>query len=63
MLGDTEIVLGSDRMDVDLKFYNYLELGDRLGLAGAGAIHDQLKPLYPGRRRPRTPATPLPPHA
>ena len=49
MLDDTLTVLGSDRLDADLKFYHYLELLAEGGVAGAAEIHADLKATYPGR--------------
>lgn len=62
-LSDTQIVLGSDRIDADLKFYNYLEFATRMGTAGADDIHADLKSSFPGRSPgggtpPPTPPTP-----
>lgn len=57
-LSDTAMVVGSDRMDADLVFYNYLAFKARTGAPGADTIHDDLKSSYPGRRTPRTPPTP-----
>ncbi len=59
MLADTLIVLGSNRLDADLKFYHYLEFIADSGAAGAAEIHADLKATYPGRNKPK--ATPPPP--
>src|SRR6266853_975900 len=59
-LADTLIVLGADRLDADLAFYNYLDFAARTGAAGAAAIHSELKAIYPSSRRPG-PKPPKPP--
>lgn len=46
---------GSDRMDADLTYFNYLKFGKRTGLANAAAIHDAIAPHYPVGRRGNTP--------
>lgn len=58
---DTLLVLGSDRLDTDLDFYNYLGYAARTGQPGADEIRDDLKQTYPGRRARNTPVTPPPP--
>jgi hypothetical protein len=55
---DTLMVIGSDRLDADLTFYNYLGFAARTGAAGADDIRDDLKQTYPGRRTVRTPTPP-----
>jgi hypothetical protein len=56
------MIIGSDRLDADLVFYNYLSFAARTGAAGADDIHDDLKSTYPGCRTVRTPpAPPTPP--
>lgn len=57
-LTDSAMKLGSDRLDAALLFYTFLCFSARTGAAGAQEIHDDLKTTYPGRRTPRTPATP-----
>lgn len=62
-LNDTQIVLGSDRINADLTFYNFLEFAMRVGTAGADDIHADLKESFPGRNPgggtpPPTPPTP-----
>lgn len=48
---------GSDRMDANLTYFQYLKFGIRTGLANAKAIHDDIKPHYPtGRRTTPAPA-------
>ncbi|HEY6167446.1 MAG TPA: hypothetical protein VI454_05370 [Verrucomicrobiae bacterium] len=59
-LGDTQMLCGSDRMNVDLTFFNYLAFASRTGTAGADDIHDELAALYPGRGPGGTPPTPPP---
>ncbi|MBI3879865.1 MAG: hypothetical protein HY301_07340 [Verrucomicrobia bacterium] len=61
LLEDTAIVLGSDRMDLNLRFYHYTEFGGLIGLAGSDAIHDDLHQSFPGRGPAGPPATPPPP--
>jgi hypothetical protein len=60
LLDDTAIVAGSDRMDLNLKFYHYCEFGGTIGLPGSDAIHDDLKQSYPGRRGSPPPPPPNP---
>jgi len=60
LITDTRVVSGSDRLDADLLFYNYLEFLAQTGTAGADAIHDDLRASYPGGRR-RGPTTPTNP--
>jgi hypothetical protein len=57
-LGDTQTVLGSDRLDADLLFYAYLDFASRAGKPGAGDIHADLKAVYPGRSKTATPQKP-----
>lgn len=55
-LQDTQIVLGADRLDADLAFYNYLEfLAVRTGNADAAEVRADLKSVYPGRGRSTPP--------
>lgn len=50
---------GSDRMDADLTYFNYLKFGKRTGMANAAAIHDAIAPHYPtGRRGNQPPPNP-----
>jgi hypothetical protein len=58
LLSDTQIVLGSDRLDADLLFYAYLDFASRTGAPGAGDIHADLKTVYPGRSKSSTPQKP-----
>ena len=48
---------GSDRMDADLTYFNYLKFGQRTGMANAAAIHTAIAPHYPVGRRGNTPPT------
>jgi hypothetical protein len=57
-LTDTLTLLGSDRMDMNLLFFNHLKFAGRMGLSGAEAIHDDLQESYPGRGPTEKPATP-----
>ena len=60
-LNDTQTVLGSDRINADLTFYNFLEFAMRVGTAGADDIHADLKESFPGRNPGSATPTPPPP--
>jgi hypothetical protein len=51
---------GSDRMDANLTYFNYLKFGKRTGMANAAAIHDAIAPHYPTGRRGNPAPTPTP---
>lgn len=61
-LADTQILLGSDRINADLAFYNFLEFATRVGTAGADDIHTDLQETFPGHNpgpvAPPPPVTP-----
>jgi hypothetical protein len=61
-LADTQTVLGADRLDADLAFYNYLDFAARTGAAGAADIHSDLRGSYPGGRRSKASPPPAPAH-
>ena len=61
LLDDTLTVLGSDLINADVAFYNWLPLAIRANTPGAEAVHADLKASWPGRGPgPKPPKPPTP---